>query len=121
VLIINSLYLGIFGQPSLGKSANNDSCSAAQQGVFGAYVDGGLEDRWEYDKYLKAVTPVMIVSWKNASANHGKPWAGAQLFCISADDITPGSVSGSPSSKPNWSSCYLAALSGILGVLTFIL
>lgn len=77
----------------------------------------------KYLKHLKSVTPVMTVVWNNASSNEGVPWAETRLFCVSADKVVPGSESPSAASLTSqvWSAWYLAMLSGISSLVTFVL
>lgn len=87
--------------------------------VFGfSYHGTGKSDK-EYLKYLNGAIPVVTVAWVNSSANGGQPWAETRVFCITADNVVPGTISGASfSQRPGW---YLAMVVGATAMVAFML
>lgn len=82
------------------------------------YYGNGKGDK-EYLKYLNGAVPVVTVAWVNASANGGQPWAETRVFCITADNVVPGTISGASFlQRPSW---YLVMVFGAVAMVTFML
>lgn len=87
--------------------------------AFGFPYYGSGKSSKEYLKYLNGAVPVVTVAWVNASANGGQPWAETRVFCITADNVVPGTISGASSAQRP--SRYLTVVFGAIAMVTFML